>query len=271
MNQVKLPNLGTVQQTMLIPLYARAAEYQHPVPIIRDPKAVEIANSLQFDFESLRRFPRTLLGCCVRAQVVNAWIRDFLSKNSSAVVVEIGPGMDTTFERVDDGNVLWYEVDLPDAVEIRRNYFEEDERRRTLSGSILSDDWIEQVRGNGRGSYLFQAAGVLMYFSEEEVRQLFTMVADEFPGALFVFDACTPWTLRNAPRWEAALKVTDAEFRWGIDDPRAMGDWDTHFHVLAVEYHVDQHPHRWPMWVRIARRFLPAIRQSFSLNLARLG
>lgn len=38
----------------------------------------------------------------------------------------LGCGLDTTFERVDNGLLQWYDLDLPDAVELRKGTFESD-------------------------------------------------------------------------------------------------------------------------------------------------
>jgi O-methyltransferase involved in polyketide biosynthesis len=41
--------LGPVQQTLFIPLAARARETRKKRPVLRDPKAVEIVESIDFD------------------------------------------------------------------------------------------------------------------------------------------------------------------------------------------------------------------------------
>jgi O-methyltransferase involved in polyketide biosynthesis len=44
----------------------------------------------------------------------------FLARVPAAVVVHIGCGLDTRFERVDNGQVEWYGLDLPEVIELRR-------------------------------------------------------------------------------------------------------------------------------------------------------
>ena len=43
--------LGAVQQTLFIPLAARARETRRKRPVLRDPKAAEILASVDFDTE----------------------------------------------------------------------------------------------------------------------------------------------------------------------------------------------------------------------------
>ncbi len=48
-------DLGSVQETMLIPLYGRALETARRRPIVRDSKAAEIVDGLDYDWVKFRR------------------------------------------------------------------------------------------------------------------------------------------------------------------------------------------------------------------------
>ncbi len=43
-------SLKGVSKTLLIPLWARAFETKHPHPIIKDEKAVEMMENIEYDF-----------------------------------------------------------------------------------------------------------------------------------------------------------------------------------------------------------------------------
>ena len=45
--------LGAVQETLFIPLAARARETQRKHPVLRDPRAVEMLRSIDYDAASL--------------------------------------------------------------------------------------------------------------------------------------------------------------------------------------------------------------------------
>jgi O-methyltransferase involved in polyketide biosynthesis len=49
---------GTVQETLLIPLYGRAVENRKGEPVLRDPRAEEIVASIDYDFDQLPSLPR---------------------------------------------------------------------------------------------------------------------------------------------------------------------------------------------------------------------
>jgi O-methyltransferase involved in polyketide biosynthesis len=46
--------------------------------------------------------------------------------------VELGTGLNTRFERVDNGTVHWIDLDLPDTIALRRRYFADTERRQMV-------------------------------------------------------------------------------------------------------------------------------------------
>lgn len=70
---------------------------------------------------------------------IDRYARDFLSRHPEAAVVHIGCGLDSRFERVDNGKVEWYDLDLPDVIELRRKFIgDEGERYHLLDCSVCS-------------------------------------------------------------------------------------------------------------------------------------
>jgi O-methyltransferase involved in polyketide biosynthesis len=154
-----------------VALYARALESRRKRPILEDPKAVEIVDSIDWGF---RRFGqrRRVAGCALRSALFDVWVRDFLRRHPEGTVVEIGAGLSTRFERLDNGRVHWYDLDLPDMVDVRRDFFSDSERRVTLPASVLDPDWIETVRRSPRPYFLVgRAVGQAMGGPESELRQ----------------------------------------------------------------------------------------------------
>jgi O-methyltransferase involved in polyketide biosynthesis len=83
--------LGQVQETALVPLYARALETGRKRPLLVDPKAVEIVGSIDWDFQRIAQ-PRRMAGCVLRGALFDVWVREFLQRHPDGTVVESGPG-----------------------------------------------------------------------------------------------------------------------------------------------------------------------------------
>src|SRR5689334_5477887 len=109
-------NLQSIQATMLIPLWGRANASEKNPEILYDKEAIEIIERCDFDFSDIAKTFGEYGGITyiVRARKVEDTIRAFIEKRPSATIVNIGAGLDTTFSRVDNDKINWYNIDLPD-------------------------------------------------------------------------------------------------------------------------------------------------------------
>lgn len=269
--------LGTVQETLLVPLWARARECDEPTPVLHDPTSLEILNRLDYDFSPLDGARASQLGCCVRGAQVDRWVHAFLNEHPEGTVIELGVGLNSRFERVDNGRARWFELDLPDAMELRREFFGDGERRTMLSGSALDDDWIERVRGETQGPWFVASEGVLVYFRPEEVRSLFSRVADALPGAMFAYDSMSPLVVRHQRKHDA-MRYFEAEFTWSVQDARDVELWDERYRLKDIRsfYHMlYAHPKRLPPYYRYLGPLLgavyPPVKRAYHVNLLQLG
>ena len=211
--------LGAVQETLFIPLAARARETQRKHPVLRDPKAVELVQSIDYDAGKYSRGAGGLV-TVLRTAIIDFWVRSFLAAHPAATVVEIGTGLNTRFERVDNGQVHWFDLDLPDVIELRRTFFADTDRRRTVVASVLAEEWLPAV-AQSRRPYFFVADGVLAYLPEEEVMAALARIAGQFPGALIALDTYPRQILDRQHRL-AARKGIAARWAWACDDPRTL-------------------------------------------------
>jgi O-methyltransferase involved in polyketide biosynthesis len=209
--------LGAVQRTLFFPLLARAGETQSRRPLLRDPKAVELAEAIDFDTATYRSAMRTMV--VLRTMILDEWVRQFIATNPAGTVVELGTGLNTRFERTDNGSVHWIDLDLPDTIELRRRFFADTERRQTLAASLLDEDWLSVV-GELPGPYFFVSDGVLVYLREEEVTGALARIATKFPGSKLAFDT---YPLASF-KWEhqLAAKRDLPYWQWPCDDPSTL-------------------------------------------------
>ncbi|MFI6368784.1 class I SAM-dependent methyltransferase [Nocardia sp. NPDC050630] len=221
--------LGEVQETLLITLYGRAVETGKPRPILRDPKAVEMVGAIDYDFG---RFDggRSLFGTVLRTSIIDVWVREFLQRHPDGTVIEIGAGLNTRFERVDNGHVHWVDLDLPDAMAVRSQFFVESDRRRLLAASVLDDSWVAVVK-TLPGPHFFISEGVLVYLEEPQVRRALTLIAENFPGADLAMDTTGRWIIEHQDRHDS-LKQVSARMRWACDDPAEVERWGIGLRLL---------------------------------------
>jgi O-methyltransferase involved in polyketide biosynthesis len=235
--------LGRVQETALIPLYARALESRRRRPILEDPKAVEIVDSIDWDF---RRFGqrRRVVGCTLRSAMFDVWVREFLQLHPDGTVVEIGAGLNTRFERLDNGKVHWYDLDLPDIVGLRRKFFLDSDRRVTLAASVLDRDWIETVR-RSPAPYFLVAETVFVYLEEAQVKAALGQIANGFPQMTIALDTVGRRAVEIGNRDFTRRKMA-ARFQWACEDPIAIQDWNIGLRLLEARTVADVPDCLWP-------------------------
>jgi O-methyltransferase involved in polyketide biosynthesis len=229
MSETTKPNLSDVAETLLIPLCYRAIETQRPDAMIKDEKAVELIKQLssdgpiRYDSGWIKQTPMAEANKVLRIMLtreMDRYARDFLSRHPEAVVVHIGCGLDSRFDRVDNGQVEWYDLDVPDVIDLRRKLVGDEGKRYHLLGcSVLEPAWLEAVRVHRGRPFLFLAEGVFMYFTEAQVKSLVLTLRDHFPGAELVFDGWRPFEI-----W-IGNRVLGGLLRWGFWHGRELEGW----------------------------------------------
>jgi len=139
MEKIKV-ELGEVQKNLLLPLWGRAVESQKEDPRLVYGMAVEIINKIDYDFTTITKNISWLsqFSWVARSLHVDKTILEFIKNNPNATIVNIGCDLDTTFERIDNGQIIFYDLDLPDVINLRKNFFQENERKeRIRKGSII--------------------------------------------------------------------------------------------------------------------------------------
>lgn len=241
--RISVSGLSGVPETMLVPLYARAVETAREDAICSDPYAVEMVTRIDYDFSRFDADAATALGIAVRTVILDELAGDFLVRHPESVVINIAAGLDTRFLRLDNGKVRWIELDLPEAMDVRLRFIPEQPPRYTsVAASALDPAWPDQVDAQGR-PVLVIVEGLLMYFTEDEVRQLLTMLLDRFPGCEMLLEVVGKSQAEKTR--SDMVTATSARFRWGIREAARIADWDARLHYVTDISLYDRHQARW--------------------------
>jgi len=155
---------------------------------------------------------------------------------------------------------------------LRRQFFADTARRRSIAASVLDPVWSAAVKAPKAGPFFFVAEGVLMYLQEAQVREVFALLAEHFPGALFAFDSMSPLMLKNQKHHDA-MKFYEARFQWAIADLGQLQTWPGAPQILETKRLSDGPPryrYRVPLWQRLLFA-LPPFKDMYRLSLVRLA
>ena len=184
--------LSGVSETALLTLNARAREARRPDPILDDPMAIALSDSIHFDFA---KFGPPRQGMALRAKAFDSQARWYLDAHPSATVVALAEGLQTSFWRLDaaisDGQFRWLTVDLPPIIDVRTRLLPPSPRVSVCAQSALDYSWMESV--DPSNGVFVTAEGLLMYLQPEQALELISQCAKRFPGGQMLFDLPPAW------------------------------------------------------------------------------
>jgi O-methyltransferase involved in polyketide biosynthesis len=177
-------------------LYSKAVESRRERPIIVDPKAVEILRHIDYDFHALQIPKQSMVTLAMRAKKLDACVRDYLGRTDNPLVLHLGCGLDSRVLRIGDPRGQWYDLDYPDVIELRRKFYAETDRYHMIPSSVTDYSWLDRVKESGAACII--AEGLLMYLREKDIKELFAVLQQRWPGSEIAFDAYSRLTARSA-------------------------------------------------------------------------
>ena len=233
---------NTVQETLIIPLFARKVCSELYPNIYRDETAVRLIDEIDYDFSEAEKNSRSLmqrfgsLEVAMRQYDLAFEVRDYLKDHPNAAVVNLGCGLDSTGRACDNGSCKIYNLDFPDVITVRNELLPVGEREENIPCDLNDTAWFSKI--DATGGAIFFAAGVFYYFLTEQVRVLVQGMADAFPGGVLVFDAANRTAVKMiAKTWLRTAKIQDVGAYFAVSDAkRELSPWDSHLQVSSRGY-----------------------------------
>lgn len=233
---------NTVQETLIIPLYARKKCTELYPNLFRDEAAVRLIEQVGYDFSALEKKSRSpmqrfgFLEVAMRQNDLAFEVRDYLERHPNAAVVNLGCGLDNTGRICDNGRCFIYNIDFPDVIKVRNELLPAGEREKNIPCDLRDTEWFGKIDAS-KGAVFF-AAGVFYYFVKEEVKALVQKMAANFPGCILVFDAANAKAVKLMLKtWikNAEIKNIDAYFAVSNAESE-LSEWDSRLRVSSRGY-----------------------------------
>lgn len=248
------PILTRESETLFIPLLGRADAIRYG-DILRDDYAAEIVRRVPYDFSKLRQSRFLSIYMAIRGAILDGYVARFLAANPDGIVLHLGCGLDSRVLRTGRSARLWFDLDLPDVIQVRRQFYLEDAHHKMISSSVTDLSWLDQIPNTGAPA-LVVAEGLTMYLTDEENKALFQAFQKKFLQTDYLFDAysCSAvrWSKRKNP-----VNQMGAVIRWGLDDPAEMEAISPGIRHLETRYFTER---QWSGhlsgWTRILFRTL---------------
>jgi O-methyltransferase involved in polyketide biosynthesis len=266
MSQISSGGLRGVSETLLLPLYYRVIEHPRADALVHDERAAQMVRRLDYDFSRVAGTPAQQLFAGLRTCQFDRCARSFLARHPQGVVVEVGCGLDTRFWRVDNGQVEWFDLDLPPVIRLRRQLLDEEPRCHFVACSVLDFGWTDIVRQAAGRPFLPLAEGVLPYLEETGVRRFVLGVGARLDGVELVFDAMSAHVLWLHNLQLAGAKL-EARLHWGLRHSRDLEGWGSGIHLTGEWTYFDRLEPRLG-WLNRLRTFAAISRAQMILRYA---
>ena len=231
---------NSVQETLVIPLYGRKLCTERFPNLFRDEKAVELINRIDYDFSPLEKKSKSLahrfgaLEVAQRQYDLQCEVKAYLNGRPRAAVVNLGCGLDDTFRKCDNGLCRGYNLDFADVIAVRNELLPACERETNLACDLNDFAWMDAI--DASDGAVFFAAGVFYYFRTEDVKALFSAMAERFGGAVLAFDCCNRRGAKMMTKtWLKGAGIRDVNALFCLDDPMILTGWSKDFASVSTK------------------------------------
>ncbi|ORX84815.1 O-methyltransferase domain protein [Anaeromyces robustus] len=238
--------LGEVQETLLIPLYCRAIESKKKNPKIKDEEAVQLIDKIDYDFSKFKQGKGSMVGIVARTSILDRETQNFINNYPDAIVICIGCGLCTRYKRLDLKNVYWYNLDFPDVIDTRNRLLSKNNENDpifNIAKSCLDDTWPKDIKelNDNKKDILIIIEGVLMFFTEDEVKHLINIIKTNFIHQKVTIFAEIMHTIPSKfTKFHDTVNKTNATFKWGIRHAKDIEKLDSDIKYIEEWHYYDE-------------------------------
>ena len=212
--------MNGVNKTLYIPLYGKALVSNRDI-ILKDETAEYIWSQESFKLKGKSKSKWLAFYMAMRAKVFDDWLLLKMKDNPNAVVLHLGCGMDSRINRIKKPAYIWYDVDFPDVIRTRKNYYTENEFYKMLSADLTTSEWLSALPNGESAIVLLE--GVSMYLSPLQLRNLFTALGKRFSFVNLFIDCYTEFAAKIS-KYKNPVNDVGVTTLYGMDNPLQMQD-----------------------------------------------
>ncbi|MBR7087297.1 MAG: class I SAM-dependent methyltransferase [Prevotella sp.] len=252
---MKTENLQGVADTLYIPLVARISVSKQFPDYFYDAKELSLEPTIPEKWQHIMEASKEYENMAAVARYFNLdnMARQFMAQHEQCNIVNLGAGLDTGFHRLSATNAIFYEVDLPDVIEIRRRVLGEQTGEVLIGCDMFDLSWTTRI--DCSLPTLLMASGVFQYFKHERLQTFIDDLKKAFPQGELAFDATTQIGIKVANSYVRRLGKRDAYMPFYINSSRAFAR-KTQTKLLASHPFFTDTRRILGKWLKATTRFL---------------
>lgn len=225
-------NLNNESKTLFITLLSRAITSKQNI-FLKDEKAEEIVNNINFDFKSLEINKWLSMYLSLRTSIIDNLCDNYLKENKNSTVIHLGCGLDSRYMRIKEKYHKWYDIDYKEVIDVRKKFYQEDDKYKMLGYKSIDKDWIEHIEKGA--NILIIAEGLTMYLSEKEIKQLLININNSFDDVHLIFDAYSKKAVKLS-KYKNPVNKLNAKIKYGFNKPSDFLKLNSNLNYISTHF-----------------------------------
>ena len=210
--------MNEVNKTLFIPLYGKALISRMGI-ILQDKKAEEIWDAEGFALQGKAKSKWLAYTMAMRARIFDDWAAEQLRLYPDALVLHIGCGLDSRCQRIQVPYTQWVDADLPDVIDVRKNYYTESSAYHMISLDASKPAETSKLPDAERIIVIME--GLSMYLTNEALMQFFLALQAKYKAVHVLLDIYTIFGAK-ASKYKNPINEVGVTQVYGIDDIHAL-------------------------------------------------
>ncbi len=245
---------NVISKTLLMPLYFRALDAQKEESILNDTKALELIKNFEFDTQTLDKAKFSQAGTIARAKFLDDKVKEFIKNNPNPVIVNMATGLDTRTLRIYDEKAKFFDIDLPEVIELRKKYIED--KSVVIGANAFEKDYIEELLNYKDAQFCFIFEGFFMYFDKKQIQTLLSNIIDNFQGTILGDFNFGDFWAKNKIKHDA-LKNHEAQFKTSFENIDDLLNTNKKLKLKDKKFYYDKDFSKMLGWRRYLMLILP--------------
>lgn len=144
-------------------------------------------------------------------------VEEYLNTHKDTIVINIACGLDTRCYRMKGKYVRWYNLDLPETINIRKQFLKETGPIYQIAKSAMDESYRDDIQYHGE-NILVIIEGLTMYLSENDIKKIFSII--NFKNSTVMVEVMFPFVVKHIK--EKSIEGSHAKFTWGIKNGKEL-------------------------------------------------
>ena len=172
--KIDVTHLEKVPKTLLVTLKAKFEASIDPSISYSDENIEKIYHRIKDPIKKAPLFFILKKGIVLRTKGIDYLLKKELRKRKEKTsIINLACGLDTRYEKMKGSFDIksWFDCDLPEAIEVRKMFFKDNEENKMFSFDILDESWplhFKEIKDP-----IIIVEGLSMYLDEDKVRKFF--------------------------------------------------------------------------------------------------